>query len=162
MTRSSHRSLLALLAAALTLAGCDTLDRTKNWFSSSDYDPEIEAIEREVPPPEEPLDPAAALGPAGTEASAAGYLRTAGEGHVVTSPPRGMTVRLGSSVIASTTVARPQAAVSSAETDLVAASSETGLTRPADPPPLGYSRVRHGTHGTALAPFRQSPFRSLR
>lgn len=161
MTRSSCRPLFVLLTATLVLAGCDTLDRTKGWFSSSDYDAEIDAIEREVPPPEEPFSPAAALGPAEVEAPAAGYLRTSGGGRVVASPPHGMTVRLGSSIIESLAVPQPPDAVPSAQADLAAASSETGLTRPADPPPLGYGRVRRGTHGTALAPFRPSPFRSL-
>lgn len=155
MITTGCRTLLALLPAALVLAGCDTLDRTKDWFSNSGYDSEIDAIEREVPPPAEPFDPTSGLGPTGSTAAGDGRLRTGDGGYVVSTAPPNMTVRLGASVVG--TVAQSPATVPSAEADLAAASSETGLTGAADPPPLGYARVRRGSHGTAVAPFRPSP-----
>jgi hypothetical protein len=64
---------LGLVCGLLALAACESVpayDESLGWFSRSDYDPEIKAIERRIPPPEgsaavAPASGAAAVGEGG-------------------------------------------------------------------------------------------------
>jgi hypothetical protein len=81
-------------AALLLLAGCENIpgyDDTLDWFSWSEYDPEIDAIEAETAPPgalEAPADDRAAM------------VRDSSGGYVWTDPPPGMVVSLGTTPFA--------------------------------------------------------------
>jgi hypothetical protein len=77
--------------ALLLLAGCENIpgyNETLNWFSWSEYDPEVEAIEAEIPP-------AGALEAPAQEDRGA-FLHDGRVGYVYADPPQGVEVMLGS------------------------------------------------------------------
>ena len=62
---AKHKGWIVAPTAAglLLLAGCQNIpyyDKSLSWFSSSEYDPEVKAIESEIPPPGALEAPAAA------------------------------------------------------------------------------------------------------
>jgi hypothetical protein len=86
-------------AGLLLLAGCQHIpyyDESLNWFSWSEYDPEVKAIESEIPPPGGLEAPAAS-------ADRAAYVRDGRGGYVLSNPPPGMAVSLGTTPVASGT-----------------------------------------------------------
>ncbi len=139
-----------LTLGLLVLGACENVPyygESQSWFSRSQYDPEIQAIERKIPPPEQPFSPAADAG-----AAAPGYVRVAG-GYLRSAPPPDVQVYLGSSPVATP-----------AEADRMISPRVEGATiyDPPAPPPLGYSRQRRVIYGTNRGPFRASGMRSLR
>lgn len=107
----------------LLLTGCQNIpyyDESLGWFSWSEYDPEVRAIEAEIPPPgalEAPVAP-------GDRAAFVGDGRG---GYVWTGPPQGVVVSLGA-----TPFARGNAS-SAAGNVTVADSSDSGATSPDSP-----------------------------
>jgi hypothetical protein len=82
--------------ALLLLTGCENIpyyDETLNWFSWSEYDPEVEAIEKEIPPPGALEAPAASDERAGLVGDERG-------GYVYADPPPGVVVSLGATPLA--------------------------------------------------------------
>jgi hypothetical protein len=76
-----RRSFAGLVFAALALAACENLpyyDESLDFFSRSQYDPEVKAIEERTPPPQDspvlsaPTDDAAMADPGGGGATQAG------------------------------------------------------------------------------------------
>lgn len=83
-------------AALLLLAGCENIpgyDDTLDWFSWSEYDPEIDAIEAETPPPGQLEAPAAA-------GDRAAMVQDGRGGYVLIDPPPGTVVSLGATPFA--------------------------------------------------------------
>ena len=81
----------------LLLAGCENIpyyDESLNWFSWSEYDPEVKAIEGEIPPP------GALEAPAAPD-DRAGFVRDARGDYVYADPPPGVEVSLGATPLAS-------------------------------------------------------------
>jgi len=86
----------AVAATLLLLAGCENIpgyDDTLDWFSWSEYDPEIDAIEAETSPPGALEAPAAA-----DDRSA--MVQNSRGGYVWTDPAPGMVVSLGATPFA--------------------------------------------------------------
>ena len=107
-------------AGLLLLAGCQNIpyyDESLNWFSWSEYDPEVKAIESEIPPP------GALEAPAPADDRRA-LVRDGRGGYVQSDPPPGATVSLG---------ATPLASGSAAGTVDVADSSGSGAPDPGSP-----------------------------
>ena len=78
----------AAAAALLLLAGCENIpyyDKSLNWFSWSEYDPEVKAIEAEIPPP------GALEAPAAPDDRAA-FVRDGRGDYVYADPPPGVSV----------------------------------------------------------------------
>ena len=89
--------IVAPAAGLLLLAGCQNIpyyDESLNWFSWSEYDPEVEAIEREIPPPGALEAPAAAD-------NRGALVRDGRGGYVQSDPPPGGTVSVGATPLAS-------------------------------------------------------------
>jgi hypothetical protein len=81
----------------LLLAGCQNIpyyDESLNWFSWSEYDPEVKAIEAETAPPGALEAPAAAD-------DRAALVRDGRGGYVYADPPQGVAVSLGTMPLAS-------------------------------------------------------------
>lgn len=83
--------------ALLLLAGCQNIpyyDESLGWFSWSEYDPEVRAIETETSPP------GALEAPATTDDRAA-WVRDGRGGYLQSEPPPGVAVSLGATPVAS-------------------------------------------------------------
>ena len=83
--------------ALLLLAGCQNIpyyDESLGWFSWSEYDPEVRAIEAETSPP------GALEAPATTDDRAAS-VRDGRGGYLQSDPPPGVAVSLGATPVAS-------------------------------------------------------------
>jgi hypothetical protein len=83
--------------ALLLLAGCQNIpyyDESLNWFSWSEYDPEVKAIEAETSPP------GALEAPASADDRAA-MVRDSHGGYVQSDPPPGVALSLGATPVAS-------------------------------------------------------------
>jgi hypothetical protein len=107
----------------LFLAGCENIpyyNESLNWFSWSDYDPEIKAIEAQTSPP------GALEAPAASDDRAA-LVRDGRGGYVLSNPPPGGTVSLGA-----TPLARGSAIAAAANVS-VANSSGSGSADPGSP-----------------------------
>jgi hypothetical protein len=111
MARGRVRIVGPAAAALLLLAGCEHIpyyDESLNWFSWSDYDPEVRAIEAETAPPgtlEAPGDRAA-------------MVQGSGGGDVVTDPLPGMVVSLGRAPLARGSAVRAAGNVTVADSSL--------------------------------------------
>lgn len=84
---------MGALVLVLLLAGCQNLpyyDETLDWFSWSRYDSEVDAIEKQIPPPG-----ALQAQPAAPGDQATLGVRASGGGYVYADPPTGTTVSLG-------------------------------------------------------------------
>jgi hypothetical protein len=104
----------------LLLAGCQHIpyyDESLNWFSWSEYDPEVKAIDSEIPPP------GALEAPAASDDRAA-FVQDGRGDYVLSNPPPGVSLSLGSKPVAR------GSAVAAAANVGVADSSGSG---PADP-----------------------------
>jgi hypothetical protein len=115
--------IVAPAAAALLLAGCEHIpyyDESLNWFSWSEYDPEVKAIETEIPPPGALGDPAA---PDGRTA----FVGDGRGGYVYANPPPGVEVSLGAKPLA-----RGSGVAAAGQVD-VASSSSRGAADPGSP-----------------------------
>jgi hypothetical protein len=115
--------IVAPVAAALLLAACEHIpyyDESLNWFSWSEYDPEVKAIEAEIPPP------GALEAPAAPDDRAA-VVRDVRGGYVYADPPPGVEVSLGATPLAS------RSAVEAAGKVDVAGSSSRGAADPGSP-----------------------------
>jgi hypothetical protein len=80
----------AAVGLVLLLAGCQHIpyyDESLGWFSRSEYDPEVKAIEEETSPPGELQAP--------TTQGRTTFLRDERGGYVSTDSPPGVTVWLG-------------------------------------------------------------------
>ena len=88
----------------LLVAGCQHIpyyDEVLNWFSWSEYDPEVKAIEAEIPPPGSSEAP-----PAPDDRAA--FVRDGRGGYVQSDPPPGVAVSLGATpVVSGSAPARP-------------------------------------------------------
>jgi hypothetical protein len=105
----------------LMLAGCQHIpyyDESLNWFSWSDYDPEIEAIEAQTSPPGALEAPAPA-------ADRGAFVGDSAGGHVWTAPPPNGVVALGATPFA----ARGSAASAAGSVAVV----DTSANGPPDP-----------------------------
>jgi hypothetical protein len=114
---------VAPVAAALLLAGCEHIpyyDESLNWFSWSEYDPEVKAIETEIPPP------GALEAPAAPD-DRAGFVRDRRGDYVYANPPPGGEVSLGATPLAS------GSAINAAGNVDVAHSSSIGAADPGSP-----------------------------
>ena len=81
----------------LLLAGCQNIpyyDESLGWFSWSEYDPEVKAIEAQTSPP-------GALEAPATGDDRAASVRDGTGGDVQSDPPPGVTLSLGSTPVAS-------------------------------------------------------------
>ena len=106
----------------LLLAGCQHIpyyDESLNWFSWSEYDPEVKAIEAETSPP------GALEAPPPADDRAA--LVRGGSGYVQSDPPPGVAVSLGATPVAS------GSALSAAGNVDVADSSNSSAADPGSP-----------------------------
>ncbi len=104
----------------LLVTGCENIpyyNDTLDWFSWSKYDPQVKAIEAEIPPPGELGAPAMA----GKQAA----LRDARGGYVYADPPPGVAVSLGATPLASRAAVGAAGSVSVAD-----ASSGAGTGAP--------------------------------
>jgi hypothetical protein len=111
-------------AGLLLLAGCENIpyyDESLNWFSWSDYDPEIKAIEAQTSPP------GALEAPAPADDRGAFVGDNAG-GYVWTDPPPNVVVALGA-----TPFAARGSAVTTAGNMTVAEGSGSSPTSPGSP-----------------------------
>jgi hypothetical protein len=91
MAKRRARMVGPAVAALLLLAGCENIpgyDDTLDWFSWSEYDPEIDAIEADTSPPGALEAPAAAD-------DRAAMVQDSRGGRVWTDPPPNMVVSLG-------------------------------------------------------------------
>jgi hypothetical protein len=116
-------------AALLLLAGCQNIpyyDESLNWFSWSGYDPEVEAIEREIPPPGALEAPAAAD-------NRGAQVRDGRGGYVQSDPPPGGTVSVGATPLASGSAITSGSAVAAAGHVDVAGSSGSSAPAPGSP-----------------------------
>ena len=107
----------------LLLAGCQNIpyyDESLNWFSWSEYDPEVKAIEAETPPP------GALEAPASADDRAA-IVRDGRGGYVQGDPPPGVAVSLGATPLASGSAVATAGNVSVADSS---GSSATGADSP--------------------------------
>jgi hypothetical protein len=112
MAGRRRRMVGPAVAALLLLAGCEHIpyyDESLNWFSWSDYDPEVRAIEEETPPP------GALEAPAGDRAA---MVQDSRGGHVWTEPPPNMLVSLGATPFARGSAARAAGHVTVAESSV--------------------------------------------
>jgi hypothetical protein len=112
----------AIVGLALLISGCQNFplyNESLNWFSWSEYDPEMKAIEAEVPPPGQ-LE----AKPAAGDQSA--FVRDGRGGYVQSEPPPGTIVSVGSTPVVSAS-ATAAGNVSSAQ------SSGTSATSAGDP-----------------------------
>jgi hypothetical protein len=108
----------------LMLAGCQNIpyyDESLNWFSWSEYDPEVEAIEAQTSPPGALEAP-----PAADERGA--FVGDSRGGYVWTDPPPNVIVALGT-----TPFAAKGSAASAAGNVTVADSSGSGPASPDSP-----------------------------
>jgi hypothetical protein len=83
----------AALVPLLLVGACENIpyyDESLNWFSWSKYDPEVDAIEEEIPPPGELQAPDATMG------DQTAFVRDGRGGYVLADPPEGAVVTLGS------------------------------------------------------------------
>jgi hypothetical protein len=122
MAKGSTIAGPAIVGLALLVSGCQNFplyDESLNWFSWSEYDPEMKAIEAEVPPPGE-------LEAKPTADDRAAFVRDGSGGYVQSAPPPGTIVSVGSVPVVSAS-ATAAGNVSSAQ------SSGTGATSPGDP-----------------------------
>jgi hypothetical protein len=106
----------------LLLAGCQNIpyyDESLGWFSWSEYDPEVKAIEAQTPPPGTLEAPAAAD-------DRAAMVRDGRGGYVYADPPPGVAVSLGATPLASAN------AIAAGHVS-VADSSGSGVTSPGAP-----------------------------
>jgi hypothetical protein len=104
----------------LLLTGCENIpyyNESLNWFSWSEYDPEVKAIQGEIPPPGGLEAPAA-------PDDGAALVRDGRGGYVYAEPPPGVEVSLGATPLAS------RGALDAASDVRLADSSANG---PADP-----------------------------
>ena len=109
--------------ALVALAGCENIpyyNESLSWFSWSEYDPEVKAIEAEIPPPGALEAPAAS-------GDRAGLVRDGRGGYVYADPPQGVTVSLGATPLAS------GKRIATAGSVRVADSSGSGVTSPGAP-----------------------------
>ena len=119
MLRTTGKTAAGLALVLLVVTGCTQVgdrvpyyNESLGWFSRSDNDPEVRAIEQRIPPPgqlEAPASPAsdapegdsAETSPAASASDggglSAGYARSASGRTVRANPPAGMEVSVGSS-----------------------------------------------------------------
>jgi hypothetical protein len=101
MAKGKSLTIGPLAMAPLLLAACQSIpgyNETLDWFSWSEYDPEIRAIEDETSPP-------GALEAPATTSSDGAFVRDDHGSYVQTEPPRGMIVFLGATPFVSATAA---------------------------------------------------------